>query len=326
MTCRGRAARASGKRSTLAAVAFAAAVGALAPPARAQSPEELQAARELFQEAFQDEQARRYTEALEKFERVAKVKESASVRYRIATVLVGLGRLREARNMYRALAASKASLPPSDHETADSAAEKAAELDRRIPKLALRVQDDPPADVRVTLDGAPVPVATEARSIELDPGDHVIAATAQGSRPLEETVTLTDGAGEVSHTLTFTPDKAPEPAPAPPPRSDTLAWVAVGGGAALALAGAGLLLAREGAIGDVEQACPGNVCPTSRRDEVEGNRDRAALFGPLGAGLGLAGLAAVGAGIYLLARGPRQAQGARIVTPTVGGLRLALTF
>ena len=37
----------------------------------AQSPEELKAARELFQEAFKDEQEKRYADALEKFQRVA---------------------------------------------------------------------------------------------------------------------------------------------------------------------------------------------------------------------------------------------------------------
>src|SRR4051812_38177141 len=79
-------------------------VAMLVAPSRsfAQSPDELKAARELFQEAFKDEQEKRYTEALEKFQRVAKVKESASVRYRIATVLAAMGRLREARDMYRA--------------------------------------------------------------------------------------------------------------------------------------------------------------------------------------------------------------------------------
>jgi len=73
----------------------------------AQSPEELKAARELFQEAFKDEQEKRYADALEKFQRVAKVKESASVRYRMATVLAAMGRLREARDMYRALSATR---------------------------------------------------------------------------------------------------------------------------------------------------------------------------------------------------------------------------
>src|SRR5205085_8512487 len=70
--------------------------------AHAQTNEELQAARELFQEAYKDEQEKRYDVALEKFRRVAAVKESAQVRYRIASVLESMNRLREARDAYRA--------------------------------------------------------------------------------------------------------------------------------------------------------------------------------------------------------------------------------
>ncbi|HVH44777.1 MAG TPA: hypothetical protein VM925_20630, partial [Labilithrix sp.] len=88
-----------------------------------------------------------------------------------------------------------------------------------------------------------------------------------------------------------------------------------------------LLFVREGLIDDIKDACPGNVCPTSRRAEVEGARDRAELFGPLGGALGIVGLAALGAGVYLLVRSPSPAQQAtRLFTPTRHGLRLALTF
>ena len=68
------------------AIAIAAFDAAVAPGvAHAQSEEELNQARELFNEAYKDEQEKRYEEALEKFRRVAQVKESASVRYRIAS-------------------------------------------------------------------------------------------------------------------------------------------------------------------------------------------------------------------------------------------------
>jgi hypothetical protein len=264
--------------------------------------EEIKAARELFQEAFKDEQERRLPEALEKFQRVAKVKETASVRYRIATVLAAMGRWREARDMYRALAAAKPSLPASDHDTSDSAAEKAAELDRRMPRLALRLEDHPPPDVRVTLDGAPVPVSTTPRSIELDPGEHVVAASSSQGTVSEHTLTLPDGGGEFSHTVSFG-DRATAGH-----KDRTLAWIALGGGGALLLGGVALLIAREGAIDDMNTSCPLRVCPASTRSDVESDRDRAQLFGPLGVGLGLIGLAAVGVGVYLLVRNPSSAR------------------
>ena len=310
------------------ASAIVVAASLLSTPASAQTQEELQAARELFQEAFRDEQEKRYPEALEKFQRVAKVKESASVRYRIATVLAGMGRLREARDMYRALAAAKPSLPPADEEIADSAAERAAELDKRIPKLAIRVQDDPPEDVRVTIDGAPVPVSSTARTIELDPGDHVLSATARGSAPTEHTITLTDGGGEVSHTITFTTERSGDRQTSAETTSSAVPWIAIGGGAALLVTGSVLLLVREGLIDDINEACPNNICPTRLRDAVESDRADAKLFGPLGGSFAVLGLAEIGAGMYLLVRSPPASPNAaaRIVKPTLGGMRLALTF
>src|SRR6476469_7624660 len=84
------------------------AVAVLPREAHAQSEQDLQRARELFQEAYKDEQEKRYDVALEKFRQVAQVKESAQVRYRIASVLESMNRLREARDAYRACAAMKA--------------------------------------------------------------------------------------------------------------------------------------------------------------------------------------------------------------------------
>jgi hypothetical protein len=274
-------------------------------PARAQQTPDLKAARELFDEAFKDEQEKRYPEALEKFRRVAQVKESAAVRYRIATVTAAMGHLREARDLFRALAASRPSLPPKEFEIADSAAERAAELDKRIPKLAIRVQDDPPRDARVSVDGAPVPASTTPRSIELDPGDHVIASAASGMVPSEKTVTLADGGGETAHTVTFTPEAPVRPPPPPPPPPNrTMGWVALGGGVALVATGALLLVAREGAISDIQDRCPGNVCPIRTKNEVQSDQDRATAFGPLGVGIGIVGLVAVGVGTYVLVRQP----------------------
>jgi hypothetical protein len=300
-------------RQLFAPVALALALSAASPEVFAQTPEELRSARELFQEAFKDEQEKRYPEALEKFQRVAKVKESASVRYRIATVLAGMGRLREARDLYRALAAAKSSLPASDQETADSAAEKAAELDRKIPRLTLRTEDNPPPDLRVSVDGAPTPISATPRALELDPGDHVVAASARGMKPWEETLHLEEGSPEVTRTVALQPETAAAPPPAAAEKRDNvLPWVAIGGGAALVLGGTALLVAREGAIDDINATCPLRLCPAGQRTEVESDRDRAELFGPLGVTLGIVGLVAVGVGVYLIARNPKPTTAASI--------------
>jgi hypothetical protein len=275
------------------------------------TPDELKAARELFQDAYKDEQEKRFAQALEKFQRVAAVKESGSVRYRIGSVLESLGRLREARDAFRALAASKPDLPPPEQEIANSAAERAHALDKKIPKLVLQLQANPPADTRVSVDGATVPASTSPRMIELDPGEHVVRATSPTSQPSESKVTLTEG-GEVPLTVTLEPLANKPPTPPPPvetpQRDNTLAYIALGAGGVLLVTGIVLLAVRAGDISTLNDDCPNGTCPLSKMDNLQSKHDQAKLFGPLGVGLGLVGLAGVGVGGYLLFR-PAPASG-----------------
>ena len=292
----------------------------------------------MFQDAYKDEQEKRYAQALDKFQRVAAVKESASVRYRIGSVLELLGRLREARDAFRALAASKPNLTQPEKEIADNAAERAHVLDKKIPRVLLRLQPNPPADARVSIDGAPVPVSTTPRSIELDPGEHHILATAPTSQPSESKVTLAEGREvEVMVVLeTTATSKAPapvvvaEPPPAEGPRRDnTLAYVALGAGGALVVTGLVLLGIREGDISDIKKACGANgTCPSAQMASLQSSHDQAALFGPLGIGVGLVGLAAAGTGVYLLLRrapatDAAPAKGTTTTSPSSGGIRIS---
>lgn len=336
MTSNGRRARAA-----LSSIAVALALSAAAAPVRAQqkpaTAEELKAARELFQEAYKDEQEKRYAQALEKFQKVASVKESGSVRYRIASVLEALGRLREARDAFRAIAAAKASLPDKEQEIADSSAERAHALDKKIPKISLQLQERSPADARVLIDGAPVPASTTARLIELDPGEHVVRGTSPTTQPHETKVNLAEGA-QVSVVVVLEPlDSAKPPPPPPPPpvpeaprRDNTLAYIALGAGGALLVTGIILLAVRESDISDLNKECNNEgVCPIGKMQTLQSEHDQAELFGPLGVGVGVVGLAGIGLGSYLLfrpapANGP-PANGTTTSTPSSARAALRLT-
>ncbi len=297
------------------AALVAAAVAFHAPRAEAQSPDELKAARELFQEAYKDEQEKRLDAALDKFQRVARVRESASVRYRIASVLESLGRLRESRDAFRALAASRPTLAQNEQEIATSAEERANALDKKIPTLTLQMQGAPPPDLKVTIDGKDVPADSLAQPQPLEPGEHVVSATGTGMTPFESRVKLSEGGG-VSLTVPVGPTPASGGAQPLPPNggpgpgvegggggSRTLGLVGLVAGGALLVTSGVLLAVREGDISDLNEACPGGRCPSARREELESTRDRASLFGPLGVGLGLVGLGAAGFGAYMLLKG-----------------------
>jgi len=271
-----------------------------APASGEPSDKDIQEARRLFQEAYDDEQAGRYDVALEKFRRVAQTKESVQVRYRIATCLEALHRLIESRDAYRACAAMRPSLPPANQPVADACAEKALAVDKKIPKLVVNVTGDNPAstDTRVTVDGKPVPVG---RPIEQDPGEHTVQGNASGMKPFTQKVTLPDDGSQTPATVAFEPEKKDDGPPPPPPKSGGkgLGWLALIGGTALAVTGVALIVVREGVIDDINKLCPNpNACNPVNKPVVEDKTDTANLYLPLGIGLTAVGAIAAGFGVY----------------------------
>jgi hypothetical protein len=311
---------------TLAAVVVATAGGG---SARGQAPEgdaggdDLATARRLFTEAMADEGAKRFDTALDKYRKVGTFKDTANVRYRIATCLEALGRRAEALSSY----ASAAKLSEGDRTQADvykAAADHASQLDRIVPRLTVVLPANAPPDTQVRVDDAPVDAAALREAIPLDPGTHTIAATASGDRPFRTAVTLGEG-GRVSITVDLAPIAAPAAslsASAGPAGSATApvgtdqrpshgapagAWVALGLGGALA-AGSAVTLVLRALDWNKINSCPASttksntlVCPDQSYSNA---RDRIVWEGPLGVGLGAGAVVSLGIGVWLLATAP----------------------
>jgi hypothetical protein len=289
-------------------------VKSLRAPAPA-SDEDLAAARKLFTDAVSDQDAKRYDTALEKFRRVQAVKDTANVRYRIATCLEALGRRAEALANYQATIR----LGEGDRTATDAvraANEHAAELDRVIPRLTVVLPGDAPAGTQVRVDDAPVDAAALGGPLPFEPGAHTITATAPGHVPFQTGVTLPEG-GRVSITVILpattassasapASSAAPPPPPPPPPNRGgggppAGAWIAAGAGVALAAGSVLSFVLRQSNLNKLSTDCPtkgadGKLqCPQSLTNEVNSARDAAAVEGPLA--IGLAAGAAVSAGI-----------------------------
>jgi hypothetical protein len=305
--------RTAPRRTALVALAFASGVGLFGaasfaqPGAPAASPapptsEALAAARGLFAEALQDEEAGLFAVALRTFEQVRRVRDTASVEYRIASCHEGLGERAQAYRGYRA-ARSLGQQDPQGAEVSRAASERLDALAKTIARLTLVVPDPAAAGLDVRVDGVPV-VPADAEPIALPPGRHVVAATAPGSAPFHAELALAEGA-QVSLTVTLEPQSRPsaEPAPSGSGHARTLAgWIVLGGGAALAAASAVLLVVRHDDIAALNRACPDGACPsTADANELEAMRSRALVEGPVGYAIGVAGVAAIGVGLYLVA-------------------------
>jgi hypothetical protein len=310
-----------------------------AKPARAQSAQELASLRKLFGEAIVDEEAGRFDTALEKYRRVQHVKDTVPVRYRIGTCLEGLGKWREASRSYQS-AIELGAGNPKELDVVKAAKDKNASLESRMPRLTLTPSDKAPATLEVEVDGAVVDNKELRTPMALDPGAHEVSATAPGATPFKTQFTVTEGS-KMAVVLPLDPAPTPPPVvpppggitPPPPPEKKvttddgssrrTWGWIGVGAGAVF-LAGAGISLAlRESNISTLKDACQDGDCPSSRRSELEGARDRAQLQGPLAAVLGGVGVVAVGVGAYLLLTPSGKQQVAASALP--GGGRVTFT-
>jgi hypothetical protein len=279
--------------------------------ARAETPEApsdaLASARALFADALRDESAGRFGAALEKFQRVREVRDTAAIEYRIGTCQEGLGQPAPAFASYRAAVALGRD-EPSSTDVVQAASARLAALGDRVGRLTLVFAPPAPHGTEVRVDGEMIPPPALVEPIVVAPGSHEVTATAPEAAPYRGAIALTAGA-QVSLTIALAPPVA-ESAPAPAPEvtrpggggSTTVGWITAGAGVALVATSVVLLIARHDAIADLDRQCPGGVCPAGAdKNNLDATRNRALLEGPLALGFAAGGVVAAGVGVYLLA-------------------------
>jgi hypothetical protein len=258
-----------------------------APPAFAAGPTDaqVQAARELFVAAEQDEDAKRWSEALEKLRRVAQVRLTAGVRYHVALCEENVGELLAALSDYT-VAQNQANRENAQDVLA-LVGPRLAKLNGRVPRLTLHVEGDQ-SDLEVRLDGVVVLNAMWGVALPVDPGPHKITAIAAGYVPFARTVPMAERDNtlvEVAVTVrgaalvptptptttpsTTTPSASPTTtttAAAPPtesaePRSHTTAILATVGAAAFLGGGIGSYFVAGGTHDSAVTTCATRVTP-----------------------------------------------------------------
>jgi len=295
----------------------------------------LDAARKLFADALRDEENGDFVSALEKFGRVRSVRDTASIEYRVGTCYEGLGRPASALAAYE----SAIVLGEGEADSADvvrGARDRIHVVARRVARLTLRLSSLAPADSDVRIDDVPLSARERRASIPLDPGKHIVTATAAGALPYRGEINPSDGE-EISMQIPLDPRPAaaaldasvrPEAsAPAtqmipasretPPAHSAraTIGWSALVGGGALIAASAVVLLVRDQQISDLSRSCPMGQCPRGANESaLTGERSTALAEGPAGVAIGTVGLISAAVGAYFLLLGNDDAP----ATPAAG--------
>ncbi|MDB4942086.1 MAG: hypothetical protein JWP97_1620 [Labilithrix sp.] len=303
---------------------------ALARPAAAQSEAELTAGRALFAEALADEEHQRFAAALAKYERVKALRDTPQIRFRIASALEGAGRLVAASDAY-ASAAALAGATTATKDVELAARSKTSALARRIGHLRLLMPTVLAPATTVRVDGVAVGPAERA-SYPVDPGVHVVTATAPDARPFGAQVTVVEGSSQDVR-IALDPAVTQLGAPGASARSDgapptrTLGIGAMIAGGAVAAGGAIVLGIRASTISDLRSSCPDGTCPSSRHDELQSTHDRALVEGPIGVSLLAVGGALVATGFVLFAVAPSSDRPPAAVglLPVAGGATFTFT-
>jgi hypothetical protein len=311
------------------------------PPAEPPTEEQVEAGRVAYREARELHRQGKLKEALERALEAYRIASTPVTALEAAGLLDETGRLVEARDIARNVAAFPVSPRESDkgREARQAASTLAAELDARIPKIAIAGR---PAGVEVLLDGKPVPASAPTAWLGVDPGVHTLLVRAGERTCASISATLAEAEARTIdiHPVTWTclsetapatagDTSAPQPPPAPPsppPQAETPSPPAAahtGRWAGVAIAAAGVVavgvggafaLSAKGSYDSVASQCnPMNYCDTSAYNTRNSARSQADVATVIMA----AGGVATAGGIVLFLLDPRS-RSSEVGRPVVG--------
>jgi hypothetical protein len=293
-----------------------------APTARAESAENVAAARALGKKGVTLARAGKCTEALDPLSRAAELFQAPTILVELGYCRCELGQLVEGtETLNKVVRENLGDAPPAAFVAARERAKKLlAQYQDKVASLVINVRAPEGSRFVVSVDGKEVAAALFGVPRPTDPGAHEVRAEGEGLKPAGESVTLEEGgSGEVALILeAVTPsDVAATPAatdeqPTSEPEERHVqavlvddgspqeepnlvpAYIGFGVGAVGLAAGTYFGLAAMNAKSDLEGVCRCDSCPSGYDDDIS-SMTRDANLATIGFGVGLVGL---GAGLY----------------------------
>lgn len=146
----------------------------------------------LFRRGLEAMQQNRFKEACEAFAGSNEADPSPGTEINLALCNEKQGKLASAWGWYRTAAGLAQQRGQAEREKI--AREEAAKLEPRLHRLVLHVKAQP-AGFAITRDGQPVPAAALGTDVPIDPGEHVLEATADGKKTWKHVVRIEPGPG-----------------------------------------------------------------------------------------------------------------------------------
>ncbi len=326
----------------------------LAAPLSAQAQGSDKAAAEsLFQEGKELLKQGKTSEACPKFAESQRLEASVGTLLNLARCYEQLGRTASAWATYKEAATLARSVGQTEREREAAAKNFASKLEPRLSRLRIEAQGAP-AGVVIKRDGAVVGQASLGSAIAVDPGEHIVEATAPGFEPWSTKVTVGAEADTKSVTVPALVPAAGKEASGGAQGAETAGDAGTSGAsggastgssggsgmrtAAFVVGGVGVVALGVGGVlgglaasdaGQLEKRCPKGACGKDDQPLLEGARTKATVS-TIGIGVGAAALGA-GVVLFFLSRSPSKeaAQKAQIVPsfgPTGGGASLVGRF
>jgi hypothetical protein len=296
---------------------------AVAPTARAQSAEDRETARSLFETGKTKRDKGDWAGALEAFKAADAIMNVPTTKLAVARAYAALGKLADARDA----AVRVEQIPVDPKETrafADArvaARDLAAELAPRIPTLVVSLKGAPEGDeTTVTIDGSKVPLAALSAPRKMNPGSHVVVASLNGGEVKEnvtiaerEAKTVTLDVGELAKLAKKkAADKPLDPSLVPERQQEKgslspLLWVGVGVAVVGVGVGATTGLMSMNKKSEVDAGCRDFKCPPSAYDALDGAKTLATIS-TIGFAVGGGGAILAGIGLAMGRSAPRKGQ------------------
>lgn len=311
---------------------------AVVAPLRAADPEKM-AAEALYQEAKKLSQAGKHQEACAKFAESHRIDPAIGTLLYLADCHEQAGRTASAWAAFRE--AESLAKRGGQSDRAAAAAKRAEALEPRLLRLTVSVPAPAPGLV-VRSDGAPLGAALFGAAVPVDPGEHVVEASAPGKKPFRATVTL-DATSKTVNVPALEDEARPappaassappppastavsssvpdKPAPPPAPRDRTLAYVSLGvGGVGLVVGGIFGARAMSKWSASRDECRDGNVCTRKGLSDIDSAKS-AATLSTVASAVGVIGLG-VGGALLLFEKPDREKGVALGVTGTGVAIR-----
>ena len=266
-------------------------------------PSDLDALRKRFAQAIALEDKEEWAAAKKEFEEIGRVKMTAQVRFHVALCEKGLGRFATALSEFEVALRLAEADAENSADVITNARDQIAELEPRVPKIKLIVENGGVAEL--TIDDGPAVTARGSLQTRVDLGPHLITVKQPGKAPFTRKFNGEEGS-LTEFSIPESKREVADVAVVPPPPvdvttvepGDPVPAIVVGGSGLALLLGAGVFLGlRQATIGELEEGCDENLqeCDPSLMDVAA----QGEVWNGLTWGLGAAGLAGVGVGFAL---------------------------